>query len=1062
MKKICRSFVAIILCIGLIFPTVEVTDTVYAQEGESVDLVENIIEEIVSQNADYEGTADGEDVDVSQYTQLYELSVCTSEEDSVVLATAVDEGEDSSITSDTVLVLDISGSMSGEPMKHMKKAATNFVKKFYGIEGNHRCAIVVFSDKAVVSYLLTSNLFEITYQISRINRASGNTNLYDGLVKADELLSESPAKMRNIVVMADGIPCAGTAEVGTRYERYYSKVGKNINYGQAVYNYYENNLAKRYNVYSLGFYHSLGSNYSEYAEEFMNDIQNSGYYSVVDGEELEFAFEDIADKITSQYPIIIVPGVMGSHLFADENCTQLLWSPVDKVEGAEGSLKMGIISDKMRMSERVYTKDYEKTLAVQREYGTQDTYMNLIETLLKDFENERDIYFFSYDFRQSNRDTAYILGKFISKLADKHGKVDLVCHSMGGIVVSQYVASSEYNAEEVNKIITLGTPYEGAPKLINAMVNWDVLGQGVANDGMVTGIFDSVLGGYLGLKQEIKTSFPGVAELCPNYRYVEDTTFYERVKTGIFSKENIEIDDAQYEEFCRSIFGRAENYNGTNNNFDMASEKQDDIINNGVGVLAALDNTYFAVGTNLLSISSIVFSRGKDGNVDSVMNGSVSDLVFTNNGDGTVPIFSAQMAGNVGDKLGKDRLGRERYREFPGYEHSELAGKNVAKTNSIYWVESILRDDDISMEEEQTDDIKRYIVIRVACPVEVAITLDGETLCSDVYSDEEEFKMNSSYGDIYLCGEKGEIKIAALYDSEDYNIVLKGTDEGKMDYSIRFYDGNNELEVEHNFYDVPVTEESIFYSGTCAEEVLLSADKDGDGVIDTTYLPSNDGTMEKIDNNTYRYETEQIEVVYQLTSQYGNTYHVDTTITNTTNETIHNWILEVPIEDRIQNIWNGVVLQDDTLRIKNAGYNQDILSGESVNFGFIANYESEVSIPRYFKLKNVYDVVDDDKYCINYELASEWENGYNGYIVITNLSDQIIEDWKLEFDYEDLISSVWNGKIIRQTEKHYVVQNVGYNANIQPGDSVKIGFTATKLGECSEVRNSVLFNVVEK
>ena len=84
----------------------------------------------------------------------------------------------------------------------------------------------------------------------------------------------------------------------------------------------------------------------------------------------------------------------------------------------------------------------------------------------------------------------------IETLCQREGyeKVDLIGHSMGGLVISAlyagYVAlplskgsrSVKYIdrsiRSKIGKIITLGTPYEGAPKLIQAVLTEEVLGNG--------------------------------------------------------------------------------------------------------------------------------------------------------------------------------------------------------------------------------------------------------------------------------------------------------------------------------------------------------------------------------------------------------------------------------------------------------------------------------------------------------------------------------------------------------------------------------------------------------
>ncbi|MCR5799372.1 MAG: cellulose binding domain-containing protein [Lachnospiraceae bacterium] len=35
---------------------------------------------------------------------------------------------------------------------------------------------------------------------------------------------------------------------------------------------------------------------------------------------------------------------------------------------------------------------------------------------------------------------------------------------------------------------------------------------------------------------------------------------------------------------------------------------------------------------------------------------------------------------------------------------------------------------------------------------------------------------------------------------------------------------------------------------------------------------------------------------------------------------------------------------------------------------------------------------------------------------------------------------LWNAEIVEHTDKHYILKNKQYNANIRPGDKITIGF----------------------
>lgn len=77
---------------------------------------------------------------------------------------------------------------------------------------------------------------------------------------------------------------------------------------------------------------------------------------------------------------------------------------------------------------------------------------------------------FPYDFRHSVADAAARLDREIAwRLKDEKRKVIVVAHSMGGLVAARWWAEGGHRVTE--KIITLGTPYRGAVKALDWLVN---------------------------------------------------------------------------------------------------------------------------------------------------------------------------------------------------------------------------------------------------------------------------------------------------------------------------------------------------------------------------------------------------------------------------------------------------------------------------------------------------------------------------------------------------------------------------------------------------------------
>lgn len=100
------------------------------------------------------------------------------------------------------------------------------------------------------------------------------------------------------------------------------------------------------------------------------------------------------------------------------------------------------------------------------------TYDNLWSALKKaGYIEGENLFAFPYDWRRSNVLTAVELKKKIDEVKAKCDcdKVDLVGHSMGGLVAREYIESDAY-AGDVDQVIFLATPHLGSPK---AYMMWE-------------------------------------------------------------------------------------------------------------------------------------------------------------------------------------------------------------------------------------------------------------------------------------------------------------------------------------------------------------------------------------------------------------------------------------------------------------------------------------------------------------------------------------------------------------------------------------------------------------
>lgn len=92
-----------------------------------------------------------------------------------------------------------------------------------------------------------------------------------------------------------------------------------------------------------------------------------------------------------------------------------------------------------------------------------------------------------------------------------------------------------------------------------------------------------------------------------------------------------------------------------------------------------------------------------------------------------------------------------------------------------------------------------------------------------------------------------------------------------------------------------------------------------------------------------------------VSDSWEGAYNVKLQISNTSEETIHNRGMIMKTSDMISGLYNTVELseKDGTYLLKNAGYNQDIPAGGSVEVGYTAFYEGDFDVPKEFALSHI-------------------------------------------------------------------------------------------------------------
>src|SRR3989344_1529807 len=194
----------------------------------------------------------------------------------------------------------------------------------------------------------------------------------------------------------------------------------------------------------------------------------------VDNFEIAFDYEPPA--VSAKTPLILIPGIGGTELKTSE---ETYW--LDKDDGHGGIFSYIYPKDEVVWMNEDKAKafgddDYFDILKMQ--VNGVDSEVNLALTgnvvslayqdvidffTTKGYELNKDFFVFSYDWRKDISLTTLLLDQKIESIIQQTGseKVDIIAHSMGGLVARNYI-SNEGQAQKVRKLIDLGTPHLGS------------------------------------------------------------------------------------------------------------------------------------------------------------------------------------------------------------------------------------------------------------------------------------------------------------------------------------------------------------------------------------------------------------------------------------------------------------------------------------------------------------------------------------------------------------------------------------------------------------------------
>lgn len=369
---------------------------------------------------------------------------------------------------------------------------------------------------------------------------------------------------------------------------------------------------------------------------------------------------DAAGVPDSRIPLIFLPGIAGSRL---RNHNGEVWPNGATLlfDGEDNALRVLRLNEAGNGPLHPNDPDYN-TIAVGdiiRSELSQDVYSSLIGYLnTRGYsEDTGTLTVVPYDWRKDLVTVVDQLDAVIANVKARTGaaKVNLLAHSMGGLVARAYIADAT-RAANVETLVTLGTPYLGAPKAFVALH----YGTCLVNLGSLCFSNERRI-------QEISQNSPAIYQLLPSRAYftVYPDGYFQRDwdsdgrngNDGWLSYED--ISELIKDSHNRELVNRAAEFHRTIDGYAQGA--------NGVRVYA------FVGMSNGTIVSIREYQRRKWHWVGRIE--AVHDLQ-QGNGDGTVPLHSADMGRN---RRTGDLSGSVSYFYTP-LEHGELAKYNNGRT----------------------------------------------------------------------------------------------------------------------------------------------------------------------------------------------------------------------------------------------------------------------------------------------------------------------------------------------------------------------------------------------
>jgi len=542
-----------------------------------------------------------------------------------------------------------------------------------------------------------------------------------------------------------------------------------------------------------------------------------------------------SDEIfAGRVPVIIIPGLMGSYL---EDAGDMVWNPdaakwkiwqheLQELDDPEWFLTSSDISHNFYspLWEALDNWGFSDPVPLEYPFSTSQAW-----------QIERDLFLFCYDWRQDLADAATNLKFAVQWILGNSSasQVDIIAHSMGGLVARTYINLSENYSDKVRKLMFLGVPSHGSVSIYLALhpdlgcvlpfwQPWPLEDTDWGIPVCVPALADAI------------KDLPGLYQLLPTPKSFHDLYSYVFVDNWSYTAPGVPSNgaegalnswDATYVENPDSRLANQELVS-------LAKQRHENTLGESLKFDGEL---YLFVGTNLetplyvAKEGQILYTSPPDSSTPAISD-THWDIYFSN-GDKRVLARSAAVLDVESSDPKRCIL------TFPGADHS---GKLIQSAATLEIIRQILEntysEDFIRHLNGQTEvpsfPAPLYSKVRLCSPAELRVyNEDGELVAG---TDDEAITVTEETS----CFVLGETKIAVLPSAGSYRIKVVGTDSGTLTLDLSTCEGETTTK-RYAFVDVPVEEGSVgevTFDPQASFLPTMEMDIDGDGTIDQSIM----------------------------------------------------------------------------------------------------------------------------------------------------------------------------------------------------------------------------------